>query len=76
MTHKCMDMGAALTDDVLLREHFPYVRLSEGGDFIIPADKVAAFVQKYMDLADSREHLEQLRLYRETEGAQRSGPKR
>ena len=76
MTHQCMDMGAALTDDVLLREHFPYVRLSERGEFIIPADKVAAFVQKYMDLTNSQEHLEQLRLYRETEGAQRTGPKR
>jgi hypothetical protein len=60
------DTGESITADILLQEHFPYVRRGELGEFIIPADKVAAFVQKYTDLANAQEHLEQLRLYRDT----------
>jgi len=62
--HQCTPMGEFLTNDTLLREHFPYVRRSGQGEFIIPEDMVGAFVLKYIDLVNNKQHLELLSLYR------------
>lgn len=56
--------GECLVPDGLMREYFPYARLSEQGEYVIPKDKLDDFVKKYNEIADSREHLEKLAAYR------------
>lgn len=56
--------GECLVPDGLVREYFPYARLSPQGEYVIPKDKVDEFVKKYNELVDSREHLERLAAYR------------
>lgn len=55
-----------------LKEHFPYVKRGENGEFIIPAQKIEEFVTKYQTLSDNADHLERLRQYRA--GGQRVKP--
>lgn len=44
-------------------EYFPYLRFTTEGSLVIPADKVSDFVRKYLELSDSREHMERLKAY-------------
>lgn len=62
---RCQHMGSTLTNDAMLREHFPYISRGPAGEFIIPADRIEQFVHKVMDLADNQDHLELLKLYRQ-----------
>lgn len=61
---QCQNMGSALTDESLLREHFPYINRGHDGEFIVPADRVEQFARKILDLMDNREHLERIKQYR------------
>lgn len=56
--------GECLVPDGLMREYFPYARLTETGEYVIPKDRIDDFVKKYNEIVDSREHLEKLAAYR------------
>ncbi|GFK95353.1 hypothetical protein NNJEOMEG_03215 [Fundidesulfovibrio magnetotacticus] len=45
-------------------ERFDYVRRGPDGEYIIPRDKIDHFVHTYLELLDSAEHMERLKLYR------------
>lgn len=50
--------------DEFLKEHFPYVKRGESGEFIIPAERIESFVITYQMLCDNADHQERLRQYR------------
>jgi len=62
--NQCTILGDAITNEEKLREYFPYVRREPNGDLVIPADRIGVFVKKYMELADNRDHLDRLTMYR------------
>ncbi|WP_243310829.1 hypothetical protein [Fundidesulfovibrio agrisoli] len=41
----------------------PFVRVTPEGDVLIPSDKLDDFVRRYLELTDSREHMERLLAY-------------
>jgi hypothetical protein len=50
--------------DERLKEQCPYLRRGANGEYVIPESKIGEFVRKFQELADSKDHLEHLRLYR------------
>jgi len=62
MTPEDVPTGQCLCE--MNKERFDYVRRGENGEYIIPRDKVDRFVRTYLELSDSDEHLERLKLYR------------
>lgn len=60
----CRQPGVPLTLDERLKELCPYLSRGEQGEYIIPASKIDEFVHKYLEISDSKDHLEHLRLYR------------
>lgn len=62
----CRLLGDAITDAALLKEHFPYVRRGPDGEFVIPAANLDQFVRKYMELVDNKDHLDHLKMYRDS----------
>ncbi|GAB6037821.1 hypothetical protein JCM15519_23800 [Fundidesulfovibrio butyratiphilus] len=65
--------GECLIPDGLMQQYFPYARLSENGEYVIPKDKVDDFVKKYNEIADSREHQQILAAYRAQAPQDRQG---
>jgi hypothetical protein len=57
-------LGDTATGAALLKKHFPYVHRGPDGEFIIPATHIDRFVRKYMELADHKDHLDHLKMYR------------
>ena len=60
----CRQPGAPLTYDERLKELCPYLVRGSQGEYIIPQGDIEHFVNKYLELADSKDHLERLSLYR------------
>lgn len=56
--------GGSHSCDEFLKEHFPYVKRGESGEFIIPAESIESFVNTYLALSDNADHQERLRQYR------------
>ena len=62
MTTEDVPLGHCVCE--LNKERFDYVLRGANGEYIIPKDRVDSFVRTYLELADSDEHLERLKLYR------------
>ena len=61
----CKLAGICLSNVELLKEHFPYLNVGADNTVTIPVESMDRFVRKYLELSDTNEHMERLRLYRQ-----------